>query len=92
MCKGVYGDVRGCSTSGMSSPMYSLPVPLKGTLVLTRLTKTPILSRLCRILYAAQLIRRLLTCVATSPPPSKSSGMRLAKRYTVTPGFASLPA
>lgn len=28
----------------MSSPMYSFPVPLNGILVLTMLTKTPILS------------------------------------------------
>mmetsp|Transcript_45646 Transcript_45646/g.97242 ORF Transcript_45646/g.97242 Transcript_45646/m.97242 type:complete len:304 (-) Transcript_45646:795-1706(-) len=78
-------------TSGMSSPMYSFPVPLNGTFVLTRLTKTPILSWFCRILYAPQLMRRLLTCVATSPPPSKRSGMRLAKRWTVIPGLASRP-
>ena len=31
-------------TSGMSSPMYSLPVPLNGTFVLTKETKMPILS------------------------------------------------
>lgn len=30
--------------SDMSSPMYSFPVPLKGILVLTILTNTPILS------------------------------------------------
>ena len=37
-------------TSGMSSPMYSFPVPLNGTLVETRETKTPILSCVWRIL------------------------------------------
>lgn len=30
--------------SVISSPIYSFPVPLKGILVLTMLTKTPILS------------------------------------------------
>ena len=64
---------------------------LKGTLVETSDTKTPTLSWFCRILYALQLMRLLLTCVATSAPPSKSSGMRLAKRYTVIPGLASRP-
>lgn len=41
--------------SDISSPMYSLPVPLNGILVLTMLTNTPILSCCWLILYEPQL-------------------------------------
>lgn len=39
----------------ISSPMYSLPVPLKGILVLTMLAKIPIFFSFLLILYRAQL-------------------------------------
>ena len=66
--------------SWASSPTYSLEVPLKGILVLTSDTKTPTRSFLTSILYAAHRTRFFATMVATSAPPSKSSGMRFANR------------
>mmetsp|Transcript_19626 Transcript_19626/g.60963 ORF Transcript_19626/g.60963 Transcript_19626/m.60963 type:complete len:263 (+) Transcript_19626:225-1013(+) len=82
--------VTAAEISAISSLMYSLLVPLKGILVLTMLTKTPTLSALGSILYCAHL-RRSAQRLHTSLPGSKSSGMRLAKRYTVSPCFRSLP-
>ncbi|OSX70540.1 hypothetical protein BU14_0728s0006 [Porphyra umbilicalis] len=79
-----------CSASA-SSAMYSLPVPLKGIRVETMEQKTPTRSVDGLILYAVQLMRLRAVRVTTSLPPSNSSGMRLAKRYTDRPGFMTLP-
>lgn len=55
----VYLTLTAAAISSISSPIYSLPVPLNGILVLTILTKTPILSIFCLILYKLQLIIKL---------------------------------
>ena len=55
-------------------------VPLKGILVLTSDTKTPTRSFLTSILSRPTAPRFFATMVATSAPPSKSSGMRFANR------------
>ena len=63
------------------SPMYSLLVPLNGIFVDTMLTKMP--RRLSRgILYRFHLIW-FAVLVMTSLPPSKSRGIRFAKRNTL---------
>mmetsp|Transcript_14936 Transcript_14936/g.64016 ORF Transcript_14936/g.64016 Transcript_14936/m.64016 type:complete len:264 (+) Transcript_14936:555-1346(+) len=76
--------------STLSSPMYSLEVPLNGILVDTMETNTPILSLFLSILYEPQF-NRCTHRVTTSEPPSNKSGMRLAKRNTLCPAFTSLP-
>eukprot|EP00038_Savillea_parva_P024113 m.43086 g.43086 ORF g.43086 m.43086 type:complete len:339 (-) comp6361_c0_seq1:1191-2207(-) len=76
--------------STQSAETNSFPVPLKGTLVDTSETKTPIRSSLMLILYDPQG-RSVAAWVTRSEDCSKIKGIRLANRCTLSPAAMFLP-